>query len=93
MDIIPTSEDTQRPARWPYVVSAAAAAIAVSGIAALADVELWTAPLVRMTAVASLITGYMHYVRDGYHAMGMARWFLVRSSRVVLQQPIDLMDG
>ena len=55
-----------RAAVWPYLVSGAAAAVAVAGIAALAEVELWTAMQARVTGVVIVLTVFMHYCWLGY---------------------------
>ena len=46
---------------WPYIVSAVTVAIAVAGIAALAEVDLWTPMHARVTGVAMIFTAFMHY--------------------------------
>ena len=62
---------------WPYIVSGAAAAIAVAGIAALAEVELWTAMHARVTAVVIVLTGFMHYCWHGYRWVEQEIWFVI----------------
>ena len=61
---------------WAYGISTAIAAIAVTGIAALAEVDLWTPMHARVSAVAMVFTAFMHYCWNGYRSGEMEMWFV-----------------
>ena len=64
-----------RSAVRPYIVSAAAAATAVTGIGLIAEIELWTAMHARVTGFVMVLTVALHYCWLNYLWADRLPWF------------------